>query len=137
MSTYERIPNLGHALDLVGAAYQEAMRNAGLLEGMITKVNALAIDQLRKIYTDVEREPGYTIMVSSKTVHLSGLRSVTGTKGRTCNAMTRAWQSFTPVTTHIDLKEAIEAMRAAAKKWDLYVCHHCQRATAWQWKPAD
>ncbi|MFC0041627.1 hypothetical protein [Actinomadura rayongensis] len=48
--------DLLNAYDSVGAAYQEAMRRAGLLTGMIRTVNALAGAQLRDVYTDAECE---------------------------------------------------------------------------------
>jgi hypothetical protein len=48
--------DLLNAYDNVGAAYQEAMRRAGLLPGMIRTVNALVGAQLRDVYSDVERD---------------------------------------------------------------------------------
>ncbi|POM23642.1 hypothetical protein BTM25_48010 [Actinomadura rubteroloni] len=132
MTSHERIPDLVNAYDLVGAAYQEAMQRAGLMGGMITKVNALARDRLREIYAEAEQGPTYTVMINKWTVHLSGLRAAKRGDGRTCNALTRAWETFTPVASHTDLKDAMAAVRATAKKWDLRVCSHCAHAIAWQ-----
>jgi hypothetical protein len=132
MNSHDRIPNLVNAYDLVAAAYQEAMKRAGLMTGVIKNVNALARDQLREIYAEAEHGPTYTVMVNQRTVHLSGLRAAKHAKGQPCNALTRAWESLTPVESYTDLNQAMAAVRAAARRWHLNVCMHCKHAIRWQ-----